>query len=172
MPLVFQYGSNTSKRRLNGPDRLAGKAAPLGLAVTSADAYALAFTHRTRLGHAAADLIEGNRAVFGALYEVPPDRLYRTRKVGSAKTLDEIEGEGVSYRRTVISVRRADSGAVVTAETYVVINKLEGLAASAEYVEHIVTGLREFNAPPDYVEYVKLVAAASSPLERAAIMAL
>jgi hypothetical protein len=110
MVLVFQYGSNTSVKRLNAPERLDGTATPLALAET-VEHFDLAFTYQSKNnGCAAADLSVGGRPILGVLYEIPEERVFRGRSASGARTLDEIEGESRAYRRSVIQVRRHDNG--------------------------------------------------------------
>lgn len=171
MSLVFQYGSNTSSARLNSPDRLNGAATLIGLGRT-VRRYDLAFTRQSeRQGFAVADLVPGDSRVYGVIYEIPDSRIYRDPK-SRLMTLDQIEGEGRAYRRTPIEVERLDSGEIAQMLTYLVIERTVGLRTSVEYVRHIVTGLREFGAPDDYVQYVKGRAIKSIPDARELIDAI
>jgi hypothetical protein len=73
------------------------------------------------------------------------------------KTMEEIEGP--RYQATSMTVR-ATYGQEFRATTFLVKKNSEatGLWTSKDYVEHIVTGLRD--APPEYVEHVIAVAIA------------
>ena len=108
MALVFQYGSNTSSQWLNSSERLEGAARSLGLAYTQ-KSFDLAFTHYSSTNRCGtADLVpNGSRRIYGVLYEIPEDRVYRSSSTGP-RTLDEIEGECSAYCRTQISVIAAD----------------------------------------------------------------
>jgi gamma-glutamylcyclotransferase len=162
--LIFQYGSNTSTARLNGSERLQGAAGSLGLAITRDD-YHLGFTYWSqKINCAAADLIPGTgRKIYGVVYEIPEERIYRD-KGGGLMTLDEIEGESTAYRRTTIEVFLVElPEKPVTATTYVVKNPQEGLRTDLRYVEHIFRGLREHDAPEEYVDYVKQRTMANNP---------
>jgi hypothetical protein len=171
MALVFQYGSNNSPSRLNSHDRLGGAAVPLSLART-ADLFDLAFTRLSkRQGYAVADLVPGGRRIYGVVYDIPDSRIYRNT-TSTLLTLDQIEGEGKSYRRTPIMVERLDVNQVVETITYLVISRVSGLHTSPQYVAHIIAGLREFNAPGEYIDYVKARAIESVPAERDAISAI
>ena len=170
MALVFQYGSNTSTARLNGDDRLLKAAGSLGLAITRDD-YHLGFTYWSqKINCAAADLIPGaGRKIYGVVYEIPEERIYRD-KGGGLMTLDEIKGEGTAHRRISIEVLLVElPEKPVLATTYVVKNPQEGLRTDLRYVEHIFRGLREHEAPEEYVEYVKQRAVASNPELAAAV---
>lgn len=154
MALVFQYGSNTSVRRLNSPDRLRGDATSLGLAFTFEN-FQLDFTVWSNTNNcAAADIVPGNgRRVWGVLYEIP-DYLISRDTSGERRSFDAIEGP--RYRRQEIQVCKAsDPETSITAWTYTVIDKQDSLKTSCEYATHILTGLREHQAPSEYIEYVK-----------------
>ena len=144
MSLVFQYGSNTSSRRLNSEKRLAGEALVVGLAHTL-EPYQLDFTVWSRQnGCAAADIAPGaGRTIWGVLYRIPAHRIER-------------RGAGRNYVRVPIDVRLAD-GALVSGEviTYVVRQRRDGLVTSLAYARHIIEGLREHDAPAEYLDYVK-----------------
>ena len=156
MSLVFQYGSNTSSRRLNSEKRLAGEALVVGLAHTL-EPYQLDFTVWSRQnGCAAADIAPGaGRTIWGVLYRIPAHRIER-HGAGDPICLDAIESEGRNYVRVPIDVRLAD-GALVAGEviTYVVRQRRDGLVTSLAYARHILEGLREHDAPSEYLDYVK-----------------
>ena len=154
--LVFQYGSNTSSRRLNSRKRLQGAARLVGLARTE-QSFEFDFTVWSRQnGCAAADIVPGaGRAIWGVLYQIP-DHLIERHTAGDRNCLDAIESEGHNYVRVPIAVRLADGGRVDgEAITYVVRERREGLATSFAYARQILEGLREHDAPADYVDYVK-----------------
>jgi gamma-glutamylcyclotransferase (GGCT)/AIG2-like uncharacterized protein YtfP len=154
MALVFQYGSNTSSARLNSSKRLEGAAVSLGLALTE-DKFGLAFTRWSQGNEcAAADLTpDGSRRIYGVLYEIPDDRVFRSESPGW-RTLDDIEGEGYAYRRTTIRVA-AVQGEPCEAWTYLVKDPQKDLKTAVHYVRHIIAGLREHFAPDEYILYVK-----------------
>lgn len=155
MALVFQYGSNMSSSHIN--ERLRGNAAPLGLAITC-ERYDLDFTHYSRSPEnqcATADLVPGSgRQIYGVLYEIPVTWIFRELK-RTAKTLDEYEGEGNAYQRTIIDVISLQSNRIERAITYLVRNPKPELRTSAAYAGRILRGLEEFQAPPEYIRYVK-----------------
>lgn len=156
MTLVFQYGSNTSAIRFNSNNRLRGDANSLD-AVYTAENFELDFNVFSSGNNcAAADIISGRgRKIWGVLYEIP-DYLIRRETSGERRSLDAIEGEGGNYERQIIEVKHAD-GTPVEGEviTYVVRDKREGLQTNLDYCRHIIEGLREHNAPDEYIEYVK-----------------
>ena len=154
MALVFQYGSNTSKSRLNSTDRLRGDAKSLGLVLTVGQ-YDLGFTVYSKMNRcAAADLVRARgRHVWGVLYEIP-DHLLSRDTASDRRSLDAIEGP--RYRRRRIKIRRpGTSDTPLTVWTYTVITKQRDLKTSREYVSHILSGLREHEAPPEYIDHVR-----------------
>ena len=91
--------------------------------------------------------------VFGVLYEIP-DHLLSRDTAGERKSFDAIEGR--RYQRHAIRVSRVDDPQTpTTAWTYTVINKHAGLRTSLEYARHILDGLREHQAPQDYIDHVR-----------------
>lgn len=162
MALVFQFGSNTSSHRLNGPDRLEGTAISLGLARTVAP-HDLAFTAWSEgMQCAVADLRPGRgRTIYGVLWDIPDQRVFRDRAEG--RTLDDVEHEGETYTRTTMPVCLDATGEAWDAWTYVVREPRLGLPTAARYVHHIFVGLREHLAPAEYIAYVKERVRASNP---------
>jgi cation transport regulator ChaC len=154
MALVFQYGSNTDAARLNGRERLNGRAVDRGAAQT-VEAYRLAFdVWSTGSKCAAADLVRtGNRPGWGVLFEVP-DELLSKATSGSGRSFDEIEGERMNYRRSWLPVRDRN-GQLLIALTYVVVCPRENLRTSEAYVGHILKGLRDHDVPQNYIDDVK-----------------
>ena len=135
---------------------LGGEARVVGLAQTL-EPFALDFTVWSRQnGCAAADIVPGSgRTVWGVLYRIPAHLIER-HTAGDRRSLDAIESEGSNYVRVPIDLRLADGGRVEGAAiTYVVRQRSEGLVTSFEYARHILEGLREHDAPADYLEYVK-----------------
>lgn len=151
--LVFQYGSNMDRARLNSTDRLDGAAELRGLAETI-DGYDLVFNvWSSGQQCAVANLVKGSRTIYGALYEIPNYRVLRALKQG-LKTLDEIEGEGKTYERTPIGVIFA--GKRTEALTYVGKQpSLTDCRTTSTYAHHIVEGLEELGAPEPYIDYAK-----------------
>ena len=93
MGLVFQYGSNCNKERLNSDDRLKGAAKPIGKAQTTKD-FEIAFDVWSQTNNcAAADLVynKGQKA-WGVLYDVPNDRIEGKGMAKGLKSLSQIEG--------------------------------------------------------------------------------
>src|SRR5467141_2031699 len=134
MALVFQYGSNCTTGRLNGPKRLNGSAKDLGRAKTAED-FDIAFDVVSKKnGCAASDLIQTpGRKAWGVLYRL------------SKKNLEELrEIEGPRYEERPIQVID-EKGKKRKAKTFVVREKdhCEGLATSAAYVSWIIYGLRD-----------------------------
>lgn len=171
MTLVFQYGSNCLNSQINGMDRLRGDAQFVGIAQT-VDDFKLSFdVWSNGRKCAAANIIPypGNK-VWGALYEIPEYLIDRdSAKAYDRRPLDAIEGK--KYRRENIRVRRAD-GQLVTAVTYLVIDREPGLKTSLEYVGHVVAGLKERGVPDTYIALVKQSAADNNPAIAASLHAL
>ncbi len=157
MALVFQYGSNCTTGRLNGPTRLAGHAEDLGKAQTVED-FDIAFdVYSQTNGCAASDLVpKPGRKVWGVLYEVPEDFI-RGRRPDGQKTLEQVEGP--RYEEKPISVI-GQAGERRDAVTFVVrkSERRQGLVTSAAYVSWIVYGLRDHAVPEDWIAHVVEVA--------------
>ena len=162
--LIFQYGSNTSDKRLNAHDRLDGAAVVVGLAQTVSK-YQLAFTYRSRTNQCGvADLIPdqaAGRPILGVLYDIPETRVFR-QVSQRLKTLDQIEGEGTAYKRVEICILLPD-GQEVEVATYVVLSPEPNHATSEKYVRYIMQGLHARGAPVEYLEYVAERASESCP---------
>jgi hypothetical protein len=157
MALLFQYGSNCDAARLNAPERLGGSATNPRLVQTVSE-YDIAFNVWSNgNGCAASNLMPTpGRHAWGVLYDIPDDRLTGSGRPGR-KTMTQIEGP--RYEARTITVRTTD-GDELQATTFLVKKEAEatGLWTSKKYVEHIVTGLRAADAPPDYAEHVITVA--------------
>jgi gamma-glutamylcyclotransferase (GGCT)/AIG2-like uncharacterized protein YtfP len=163
MALVFQYGSNMSTARLNAPNRLAGNASVRGIALTDAS-FELLFDIWSKGGNcAAADIIEGDRRIWGVVYEVP-DHLIQRRTADQQKSLDEIEGEGGNYGRAEIQLSWRNGRPVCEPViTYVGRDRRAGIQTSNDYVAHILSGLAEHHMPASYISYVRGRIAANNP---------
>jgi cation transport regulator ChaC len=157
MPLVFQYGSNATRSRLNGPKRLNGRAEGRGCAQT-VDEYDIAFDVWSQTnGCAASDLIlSPGRHAWGVLYEIP-DEFIRGKRSDGQKTLADIEGS--RYEARTIRVRTADNREA-DAVTFLVkaSERRTGIAASAAYVSWIIYGLRDHGVPENYIQHLLEVA--------------
>jgi len=154
MAIVFQYGSNCDAQRLNSSDRLCGDANFIEIAST-VDNFELDFTVFSKTNNcAAADIVpRSGRKIWGVLYDIP-DHLIKRETADQRKSLDAIEGEGVNYQRTTITVQRRDE-TTTPAITYIAKTRRVGLKTSLKYVEYIIKGLRGADVPNDYIEYVK-----------------
>jgi cation transport regulator ChaC len=173
MTLVFQYGSNCSESQINSDERLRGDAKFISIAETLGS-FELAFDVWSRhRGCAAADIVSrAHGKVWGVLYEVPDHLVGReTARNSGRKSLDAVEGEGRTYKREKIRVRR-DNGDVVTAFTYRAIRPQPGLKTNREYVRYIVTGLRDHGVNEEYISEVKRIAAANNPMIATEVEAL
>ena len=157
MPLVFQYGSNATRGRLNGPERLNGHAEDRGRACTVDDCDITFDIWSQTNGCAASDLIHvpGRRA-WGVLYEISEEFIRGSRKDGQ-KTLEQIEGP--RYKETTVRVCNQESQEV-DALTFIVrdTERRAGIATSAAYVSWIVYGLRDRGVPEDYIAHVVAIA--------------
>lgn len=165
MELVFQYGSNCSVERLNGRDRLNGAARPAGIAET-VDDYSLAFDVWSDSNNcAASDIVRVTGCkVWGVLYEIPANLIFGKR-ADKRKTLEQIEGR--RYRPIRIRVR-LQNGLELAALTFVARDddRQERLRTSAEYLGHIIRGLREQGVSEEYIGTVKQIAAENNPAMR------
>jgi hypothetical protein len=155
MAFVFQYGSNCDATRLNSPDRLGGVANDCGLAQMTSE-YDIAFDIWSRgNGCAVADLVAASNTglhPWGVLYEIPDGRLFG-RDHPTGRTLEQIEGP--RYQPTRVRVRKG-SGDVLEAVTFTIRpnERVGGLWTSAEYVGHIVSGLRAHLAPETWTQHI------------------
>jgi len=157
MAFVFQYGSNMSSSRINSPIRLHGDARFVCLAFT-ADLYDFEFTVFSKSNDCAAANIHPNptgRQIWGVVYEIP-DNLIKRETAGNRKSLDAIEGEGSTYERVYILLRKqADVDFPMPVITYVALKRINDIRTSAEYAGHIIRGAMEHNLPSDYISYIK-----------------
>jgi len=149
MPLVFQYGSNCTAGRLNGPSRLNGGAKDLGRAKTVED-FDIAFDVVSNTnGCAASDLIQSpGRKAWGVLYRLSKNNLERLREIEGLryeeKPIQLIDEKRKKRKATTFVVREKD--------------RREDLATSAAYVSWIVYGLRDHGVPEDWIAHVVDVA--------------
>jgi hypothetical protein len=151
-------------QRLNGQDRLKGDAHALGLVCTQ-EQFKLEFTVPSKGNRCAAATLapESGRTIWGVLYEVP-DYLVNRETSGNRKSLDAIEGECTNYRRVPIKLIRPDGLPVAEeAITYLAKQPRAGQQTSHDYVRHIICGLREHEAPEEYIGYVKRRIRANNP---------
>jgi len=126
------------------------------------DNYQLKFDVWSRSnGCAAADLVcGGDFPAQGVLYEVPDNLMSRDSAPAGRRSFDAIEGD--AYVRRSIAVKRRD-GTIVEAQTYVVLTPQTGLLTSADYVAHIIRGLREHGADYAYINRVRDAALRNNP---------
>jgi len=178
VPFIFQYGSNMSVARLNAAERLRGEARVICLART-AERHHLGFTVFSQQNDcAAADIVhdEAGRSIWGVVYEIPSDLVYREQERDDWRCLDRIEGEGLRYRRTTIELVDGSGRSLAdSVETYRVRpeKRQQGLSTNERYASHIVRGLVEHRAPADYLDYVIERIRASNPaLEERALRQL
>lgn len=99
------------------------------------------------------------RRIFGALWRVPSDLILRDNGRPGRETLDAIEGEGFNYTRQRIFVTGSLSHDRIDAITYLPTSSSWKSPTDSEYANHIITGLKEWRAPDDYVEYVRVIIA-------------
>jgi len=156
MPLLFQYGSNCNAERLKDKTRLGDDATDRGRAETVAE-YNIAFDIWSQgNGCAASDLVPASgtgRHAWGVLYDVPADRIRGRNRPDGKKTMEEIEGK--LYGEKTIRIRD-NAGVEQEAITFAAIPDAtrQGLWTSADYVRHIVCGLRAHDVPEAYVQRV------------------
>lgn len=155
---VFQYGSNMSRTRML--ERIS-EAQPIEAAWT-VEAFEFTFPVWSKQANRAASGIvpsASGRPIFGVLFSIPSDPVYRQAARPGRKTLDEFEGEGSNYVRAQIAVVGATSQQRLNALTYLPAASSWKAPTNAEYANYILTGLSEWNAPDDYVRYVQGVIA-------------
>ena len=151
---VFQYGSNMSTARLNSSGRLRGDAEFVSI-VSTLEKFELDFTVWSGSNDcAAADLVPSKygRKIFGALYTIPEDLIFRDMARSGRTTMDAIEGEGRVYERINIGLLYNQSE--IEALTYIVKEKKTGLKTKLHYAQHIIDGVDEHPIPTEYREYV------------------
>jgi len=149
---IFQYGSNLSSQRLNGPERLQGRARVVGIARTRTN-FQFSFPVWGGInGCAAAGILPGGaHSAWGVIYDIPEPWVIRSQ--GQAITLDAIEDEGSDYRRQTIELCWADGGPVQNrVETYLPLAPRQDLSTEFHYVRHILLGAREHGLPSSYQE--------------------
>ncbi|MFH1560591.1 MAG: gamma-glutamylcyclotransferase family protein [Chloroflexota bacterium] len=153
MKSVFQYGSNCNKERLNSPYRLNGAAKPKCKAQTT-EGFEIAFDVWSQKNNcAAADLVRGGQQkAWGVLYEVPDEKINGPNPTDGSKTLSQIEGRNYECQHIDVEI----GGQVKSAVTFLVkrASRTSKLATSAQYVCHIIKGLRDFDVPDDYIQHV------------------
>jgi AIG2 family protein len=157
MPLVFEYGSNCSKGRLNSPNRLNGHAEDRGRAQTIEDFDIVFDSYSQTNGCATSDLAPTpGRKVWGVLYEIP-DQLIRGRGKKDQKTLEEIKEFQYEEKRIRVLDNNRNEHEVIT---FLVSDRARrtGLPTSAAYVSWIIYGLRDHGVPEDYITHVLRVA--------------
>lgn len=138
-------------------------------AAWTVEKYDFCFPVYSKTGRRAASGIVPNlsgRRIFGALYRIPEDLIYRERVRAGRISMDEIEGEGSNYDRTKISVVFDESGKAVRAVTYLPRPQDNPGYTDTEYAGYILTGLAEWNAPKDYVEYVEGIIVKALPRDQ------
>lgn len=156
MALVFQYGSNLSEENLNSKERLNGAAIKRGIVFTVSN-YELDFNIWSKTNNCAVANLTPNkgREIWGVLYSISDDRIFRSLCETGKTCLDKIEGEGFTYRREFIQVAYPNGNCIKeNVITYFGINGKTGLRTSKEYVSHIISGLKSNDIPQDYVNYV------------------
>lgn len=144
--LYFAYGSNMGAsvlRRERCP-----RAAQVGVA--RVDDHRLGFTRFSKnRGGGVADLVVApGSLVWGAIFDLTHDGF---------EALDKAEGVHVeAYRRERFTVTASD-GALVSAWTYVVVNKVPEVAPSHMYWRLLVDGAEEAGLPPEYVKTLEAI---------------
>ncbi len=166
MTLVWQYGSNMDKNRINSPLRLDGKAKCIGLAAKRG--WILAFPRRNTEGIGTSSIIQGDPEdiVIGVIYDVPAD---------AVKRLDQVEGVNSGAYRKVENFRLEEMrGSTpvgetqpVIALTYLAVEQPGHHPTSAEYANHILRGILSHGMPRDYLHSVRRTILRNNPsLER------
>lgn len=155
---LFQYGSNMSPDRLNGPKRLNGQAKVISAA--RLDGWGIRFDLYSKTNDSAVtDIVPApGEHVLGVLFELPEKALATMDKIEGVRA----DGKG-NYQRAKIEVTVMPSGATATAITYVgtEAGRARFLNGSADrqvvksaYFEHLLAGGRQFNFASDYLRYL------------------
>lgn len=165
MALVFLYGALMPSARLNSPNMLDGIAAPMGPART-VGSFDLDFSCRNPQYACATATLTPNphtgRPIFGGLYDIPDDRIYRT--TAEAPSLDGLAGEGETYQRSNIDVVLLGlEDRPFAALTYLARAPEVYVKTELHYAMHLFAGLREFNAPDEYLRYVRFRVIRTNP---------
>jgi Gamma-glutamyl cyclotransferase, AIG2-like len=165
--LVFQYGSNMSVARMQESTERIPEARPVEAAWT-VERYDFRFPIRSKKYNRAVSGIVPNasgRKIYGALYEIPYDLIDRAVVRPGRRSLDQIEGAGKrgNYYRTTIAVVGVESNKSIEVITYLPNSQDNPGFTDDEYAAHILEGLAQWNAPLEYIEYVKEIIARALP---------
>jgi hypothetical protein len=145
---------------LNGAAKVIGK-------VITENTFEFDFTVYSKTNKCgAADIVPGSGCqIWGVLYDIPEERIFRKKCPEGLKCLDAIEGEGINYVRDSISVCYPDGTRVKDVViTYVAKERKTTYKTSIDYVRHIINGLRSNEIPESYIEYVKQRIVRNNPL--------
>jgi gamma-glutamylcyclotransferase (GGCT)/AIG2-like uncharacterized protein YtfP len=148
------------EERINGPERLDGKARFAGLAIKRG--YKLVFAHTNKSGFGTADIARGLSTdhVIGCLYEINDSSL---------KELDKIEGvNSRAYKRVRIAVAEVGGNnqsqpRVLEAITYIVLKKEKGAKTNAEYANYILRGIVLHKIGRVYFERIRTIIIENNP---------
>lgn len=135
--LYFAYGSNMSSSRLQ-----ARTPSARWIATACLPGYVMAFAKPGMDGSAKCGIwrAEGE-TVHGVVFEIDD----RERAI-----LDRCEGLGFAYDAEWIRVQTAE-GDTIQALTYVPRQRVSELLPTEEYLNHVLTGAREFELPEAYI---------------------
>lgn len=135
--IYFAYGSNMDQKQMY---RRCPGANALGMAALLD--YMLAFTRHSKKRGAVADIVpKKSWCVYGIAYEISE---------GGLLTLDQFEGHPTAYRRTDVVIWPYGK-----ATAYEVVNKVEGLKPSKEYLELIIEAARKSCLPDEYLWFLE-----------------
>ena len=140
MSFYFAYGSNMDQTQMK--ERCPG-ATLIGPAELKG--YCLAFTiFSSKRQCGCADIVASQGdSVYGLLYKLSDSEL---------ATMDTFEGSPVHYHRIAVEV--TEKNKKMSAYTYEVVNKVEGLIPSAHYFGLIHAAARKFDFPQTYREFL------------------
>lgn len=140
--LYFAYGSNLDQKQMKErcPDSTL-----LGVAVLKN--YRLDFTiHSPRWNCGCADVIkEVGKEVWGLLYALSGEDLQK---------LDKFEGDPDFYKRIQVDIVN-ETGELVKAYTYEVVNKSPFQMPSSKYLNIIKEASQKFNFPQSYQDFLR-----------------
>ncbi len=113
--------------------------------------YEILFNKKARGGSATANIRPApGKVVYGILYRIPESAF---------RALDRFEGVPEHYRRIEVNVTDGQ-GSRVAAQAYIATRVEKGLRPAGHYLQAILQAAEERHFPAEYVEELKVTAAA------------
>lgn len=145
--LYFAYGSNLSSARL-----LHRLPAAESLGVARLQGFSLNFHKRGMDGSAKCNAFAGTGAIYGVLYHI---------NSADQARLDAIEGLDTGYRAAQVEVNLNEN--MQSALTYLATHIDGRLQPFDWYLEHVLTGAREWRLPHHYITAIESVETIPDP---------